>query len=70
MEIIFRIKNYFFEIIDPFNPLFKTIGNARVIGVVINESSAPELLVQPQDEEPAFYHIDELIYLPALSLVS
>lgn len=61
-------NTYFFELRNPIHPLCKTIGNARVIAVVINESSSPELLVQPEGEDPAFYHIDELTFSSSLSV--
>ena len=61
-------NTYFFELRNPIHPLFKTIGNARVTAVVINESLSPELLVQPESEDPAFYRIDELSFSSALPL--
>ncbi len=61
-------NTYFFELRNPIHPLCKTIGNARVTAVVINESSSPELLVQPEGEEPAFYRIDELSFSSVLPL--
>jgi hypothetical protein len=61
-------KTYFFELTNPLHPLLKTIGNARVTAVVINESSSPELLLQPDGEEPAFYHVEELSFSPALAI--
>lgn len=61
-------NTYFFELTNPIHPLLKTIGNARVTAVVINELSSPELFVQPEGEEPAFYHIEELSFSPALAL--
>jgi len=55
-------KTYFFELANPFHPLLKTIGNARVTAVVINESSIPELLIQPDDQEPNYYSLEALSF--------
>lgn len=64
-------NSYFFELRNPLHPLLKTIGNARVIGVLINESSPAELLIKPDgNEDPEFHHIDELVFSPPISMVS
>lgn len=63
-------NTYFFELRNPIHPLLKTVGNARVIGVVINESCAPELLLKSDREDPAFYSIDDLSFSSAISLAS
>jgi hypothetical protein len=59
---------YFFELKNPILPSLKTIGNARVTAVVINEFSLPELLVHPDGKDPVFYCIDEVSFSPAISL--
>lgn len=38
--------------------------NARVIAVVINETSSPELLLQPDNELPFFESMDQLVFTP------
>jgi hypothetical protein len=61
-------STYYFELKNPAHTMWKTIGHARVTAVVIHESLPPELLVQPQGQDPAFYCIDELTVSSALSL--
>jgi len=61
-------KTYFFEQKNPIHPMFKTIGNARVAAVVINETTPPELLLQGEGDDPAYYHMEELSYSSALQL--
>ena len=60
-------NTYFFELKNPIHPLLKTIGNARVTAVVINESSQPELLLHAEGQEPEFHHFNELKFSPVLS---
>lgn len=59
---------YFFESTNPIHPLLKTIGNARVTAIVINESSPPELLIHPEGKDPSFYPIDQLSFSPVFSV--
>lgn len=62
-------ETYFFELRNPLHPLLKTIGNCRVVGVVINETALPELLIHPEGQDtPEFHSIDELIFPSALSV--
>ncbi len=58
------ISNSYFFKYDNDNPYFKSLqvlGNCRVVGVVINESSAPELLLLEHGAvDPNFYHMEQL----------
>lgn len=61
-------ETYFFELVNPIHPSLKTIGNARVVGVIINESSPPELLLNvPNSEYVDSHSMDNLIISPALA---
>jgi hypothetical protein len=61
-------NTYYFELKNPLHSMWKTIGHARVTAVVIHESLPPELLLQPQGQDAAFYCIDELTVSSALPL--
>lgn len=61
-------NTYFFELTKPIHPFLKTIGNARVTAVIINESSPPELLIHPEGEEPSFHGIDQVSFSSALTI--
>ena len=55
-------NTYFFEFKNPILPSLKVIGNARVIAVIINESSQPELLLKVEGKESEFHHFNELSF--------
>ncbi len=53
--------SYFFTNTTAMFDDLKTLGTCRVTAVVINEKSAPELLLlQEGKEDPDFYHMEEL----------
>lgn len=54
-------NRYFFEFHHPSYPFLNKSFSARVIAVVINEASCPELLLDSQDEHPDYYPIDQLV---------
>ncbi len=53
--------SYFFSHTAAIHPSLKTLGMCRVTAVVINESSAPDLLLlEPDSQDPNYYHMEEL----------
>lgn len=55
-------NTYFFENLKALHPSHKTIGTARVSGVVIHEDAAPELLLLDDSGVPEFYPMTDLRY--------
>lgn len=62
-------NTYFFEYKNASHSSLVKVGQARVVGVVINESSAPELLLSVSGcKYIESYSIDELSYSSTLSI--
>jgi hypothetical protein len=54
-------NNYFFKCNDSFYPAPRLLGDCHVCAVVINENSAPEiLLLKSGSDNPDFYHLEDL----------
>lgn len=62
-------NTYFFEYVNAPHELLIKVGEGRVVGVVINESSEPELLLSVVGSKfIESYAINELSISPALAL--
>ena len=66
-------KTFNFDLVDPPLPQLRHLGEMRVVSVVINEDSLPEIGLRSEtdaDDHVCFYCIDQLIIVGDQRLVA